>query len=93
MTHRRLSFLSLHFGLVLACTTVLSAQLNRGTIEGTVTDPQGATLSGVDVSITSVDTNVVTTTTTNSAGYYRGELWCRAPTVPTSQPRDSRCWT
>jgi hypothetical protein len=73
MTHRRLSFLSLHFGLVLACTTVLSAKLNRGTIEGTVTDPQGATLSGVDVSITSVDTNVVTTTTTNSAGYYRGE--------------------
>jgi hypothetical protein len=73
MTHRRLSFLSLHFGLVLACTTVLSAQLNRGTIEGTVTDPQGATLSGVDVSITSVDTNVVKTTTTNGAGYYRAE--------------------
>lgn len=93
MTHRRLSFLSLQFGLVLACTTVLSAQLNRGTIEGTVTDPQGRHCPGWTSVITSVDTNVVTTTTTNSTGYYRAETWCRAPTVPTSQPRDSRCWT
>jgi hypothetical protein len=73
MALRRLSFLSLQFGLVLACTTVLSAQLNRGTIEGTVTDQQAAAVSGVDVTITSVDTNVATTTKTNSAGYYRAE--------------------
>src|SRR5437773_757000 len=69
----RLSFLSVQFGLLMACTMVLSAQLHRGAIEGSVTDPQGATVSGVAVTITSVDTNVVTTTKTNSAGYYRAE--------------------
>src|SRR5947209_7714023 len=69
----RLSFLSVQFGLLIACTTVLLAQLNRGAIEGTVTDPQGAALSGVDVTITAVATNVVTNTKTNSSGYYRAE--------------------
>src|SRR6266699_2376254 len=73
MALRRLSFLSAHFGLLLACTAVLLAQLNRGAIEGTVTDPQGAALSGVDVTITAVATNVVTNTKTNSSGYYRAE--------------------
>ena len=73
MALRRLSFLSAHFGLLLACTTVLLAQLNRGAIEGTVTDPQGAALSGVDVTITAIATNVVTNTKTNSSGYYRAE--------------------
>ncbi|PYI85713.1 MAG: hypothetical protein DMF09_04275, partial [Verrucomicrobia bacterium] len=51
----------------------MSAQLNRGAIEGTVTDPQGAALSGVDVTITAVATNVMTNTETNSSGYYRAE--------------------
>jgi carboxypeptidase family protein len=73
MALHRLSFLSVQFGLILAFTTLLSGQLNRGTIEGTVTDPQEAALRGVDVSITSVDTNVVTSTKTNSAGYYRAD--------------------
>ena len=66
-------FLSVQFGLVLACTTLLSAQLNRGAIEGSVADPQGAAMSGVAVTLTSVATNVVTSTKTNSAGYYRAE--------------------
>ena len=73
MALHRLSFLSAQFGLVLAFTTILSAQLNRGTIEGTVTDPQGAAMSGVEVAVANVDTNVVTTAKTNSAGYYRAE--------------------
>ena len=47
------------------------AQLNRGIIEGTVTDPQGAAVPGVKVTVTAVDTNVVLPTTTNSVGYYR----------------------
>jgi hypothetical protein len=70
---RRGFFLSVQFGFALACTTVLLAQLNRGAIEGTVTDPQGAAISGVNVAITSMDTNVATNTLTNSAGYYRAE--------------------
>ncbi|MGA2858888.1 MAG: TonB-dependent receptor [Candidatus Sulfotelmatobacter sp.] len=73
MALRRLSFLSMQFGLLLAFTTVLSAQLNRGVIEGTVTDPQGAAMSGVTVTITGLATNVVTNTKTNNAGYYRAE--------------------
>jgi hypothetical protein len=73
MALRRLSFLFIQFGLLLACTTVLSAQLNRGAIEGSVTDPQAAAMSGVEVTITSVETNGVTTTKTNNAGYYRAE--------------------
>ena len=59
--------------LLLWCTTALVAQLNRGAIEGNVTDPHGLAMSGVAVTITSVDTNVATTTKTNSVGYYRVE--------------------
>lgn len=47
------------------------AQLNRGILEGTVTDPQGAAVPGVKVTVTAVDTNVVLPTTTNNVGYYR----------------------
>jgi hypothetical protein len=57
--------------LLLASATSLNAQLNRGIIEGTVNDPQGAVVPGVDVTITAVDTNVAQSTKTNSAGYYR----------------------
>ena len=73
MALRRLSFLALHFGLLLSFTSALSAQLNRGAIEGTVTDPQGAAVPGVEVTITALATNVTSTTKTNSAGYYRAE--------------------
>jgi hypothetical protein len=48
----------------------LGAQINRGILEGTVTDPSGAVIPGVEVAVTSVDSGVVTTTKTNGAGYY-----------------------
>jgi hypothetical protein len=73
MYMRRVLFTLLESILLLWCTTALLAQLNRGAIEGTVTDPQGAAMSGVEVTITSSDTNVVTTTRTNNVGYYRAE--------------------
>ncbi|MGA8214256.1 MAG: TonB-dependent receptor [Candidatus Sulfotelmatobacter sp.] len=73
MALRRLFVFSVQFGLLLACSTVLSAQLNRGTIEGTVTDQQGAAISGVEVTAINFATNVVTSTKTNDAGYYRAE--------------------
>jgi hypothetical protein len=57
--------------LLLSWATSLNAQLNHGDMEGTTTDPQGAVVPGVAVTITSVETNVVQTTKTNSAGYYR----------------------
>src|SRR5206468_7355886 len=73
MCFQRFSSLCAQLGLILVCTTVVSAQLNRGTIEGTVTDPQGAAMPGVQVTITGVDTGTTATTKTNSAGYYRAE--------------------
>jgi hypothetical protein len=47
------------------------AQINRGVIQGVITDPQGAVVPAVDVMITSTDTNVSTSTKTNSTGFYR----------------------
>src|SRR5579864_1088089 len=73
MAFQRLSFFSAQFCLILASATLVSAQLNRGAIEGTVTDQQGAEMSGVQVTITGVETGVETNTKTNSAGYYRAE--------------------
>jgi hypothetical protein len=73
MPYRRLLFPLLHSVLLLTCTTTLVAQLNRGAIEGSVIDPQGAAMSGVEVTVTGVATNAVTSTKTNSAGYYRAE--------------------
>ena len=51
--------------------TAVNAQLNRGIIEGIVIDPQGASIAGADVTVTSVDTNVASATRTNNTGYYR----------------------
>jgi len=58
-------------GITLLFSTFLRGQLNRGVIEGTLTDPQGAMIPGVDVTITNVDTNIAASLKSNSAGYYR----------------------
>jgi hypothetical protein len=50
--------------------SILSAQQGRGTIFGTVTDPSGASVYAAKVAITNVDTNNVTETETNAAGYF-----------------------
>jgi len=67
----RLKSVSTLVFLALAGTSLVQAQLNTATIEGVVSDPQGAVVSGADVSITNLDTNVSGTTKTNSTGYYR----------------------
>ena len=59
------------FVLVLGCAALLQSQINRGTIEGVVTDPQGAVVPDVEVTITATDTNLTTASKTNSTGYYR----------------------
>lgn len=51
----------------------LWAQLNRGVIEGTVTDPQAATVPGVTLTVTDVETGISQTLRTNNVGYYRAE--------------------
>jgi hypothetical protein len=58
-------------GLTLLFSTFAPAQLNRGVIEGTLTDPQGAVVPDVVVTITNVETNVAAPLKTNSTGYYR----------------------
>ena len=60
----RASFCSL-----LLCA-VASAQVNVGSITGTVTDPTGAAVAAASVSLTGEDTGVVLRATTNSAGTY-----------------------
>lgn len=47
-----------------------SAQEFRGTISGTVTDPNGAIIPGATVAVKNVDTNVTSTVTTNDAGAF-----------------------
>ena len=62
------------FTLLLAFSVSLFAQETRGTINGHVLDEQGGAMPGVSVTITNVDTNVSTTLTTNSTGYYQAPL-------------------
>src|ERR671912_2271016 len=47
-----------------------SAQEFRGSLAGTITDPNGAALPGVTVEIKNVETNVANTATTNEEGGY-----------------------
>jgi hypothetical protein len=56
---------------LLACAVLASAQVGTGgTILGTVTDPSGAAVPNVTITITNNDTNAVTHQTTNDRGEY-----------------------
>jgi len=62
------------FGLLLFLLSSNAAHaqlLNRGTVEGIVSDPQGGVVPGVEVTVIAVDTNVAQTAKTNTSGYYR----------------------
>jgi hypothetical protein len=62
--------------LLTACAALLTltlatwAALNRGTIRGTVSDPQGALVPNVKITIINTNTGVEQSTVTNSAGFY-----------------------
>src|SRR5271157_1202765 len=47
------------------------AQTDRATLEGTITDPSGAVISGAKIAVTNVDTGITEERKTNSNGYYR----------------------
>jgi len=77
-------FLFGRIGLLLALVLTglaVGQNANTGEIKGTVSDSSGAVVPGVRVTITNVQTGVVTVTTTNSDGIYD------APSIPVGQYR------
>src|SRR5919108_3917257 len=71
MLHKPSVFLALL--LLLFAAVLTQAQGTSGTILGTITDPQGAVVAGVTVSIKNLDTQLQRQAITDSAGYYRME--------------------
>jgi outer membrane receptor protein involved in Fe transport len=65
--------LLLAVALLCAAPLAAVAQTSRGTVSGTVTDPNGAVVGGVTVTLTNAETNVSRTSTTNEEGIYRFE--------------------
>ena len=68
----RSTMLTLVILLLLAGSTgiLLSQNVNTSEIRGSVTDPSGAVVPGVEVTFTNVLTGVTTRTTTNASGIY-----------------------
>src|ERR1051326_3861494 len=56
------------FTLAMACG--LFAQVDRGNVQGTITDPSGAVVANATVRIVSTATNVTQSTTTGQGGTY-----------------------
>jgi hypothetical protein len=52
----------------------LAAQDTRGAISGSVTDQQGAIVSGAAITVTNTGTNISAQLTTNSTGFYEARL-------------------
>ncbi|HUI43679.1 MAG TPA: TonB-dependent receptor [Terriglobia bacterium] len=55
---------------VLIFASVAAAQVGRASITGTVTDPSGAVVAGATVTVTNLDTRVVSPALTNDVGIY-----------------------
>ena len=62
------------FFFILFALPLATAQVDRGGIVGTVTDQTGALVPGVQVVVTNVSTNQVTTVTTDDQGNYAATL-------------------
>lgn len=77
-THRRVTRLLHGFGVLVILLAVFalpaSAQTNKGTITGTVTDQNGGTVAGATVVVTNIDTNTERTVTTSDDGNYEVPL-------------------
>src|SRR5687768_9246685 len=56
--------------MVVACASGAGAQAITGTILGTVSDPSGAVLPGVNINIINTGTNQTRTTITNESGNF-----------------------
>jgi outer membrane receptor protein involved in Fe transport len=71
---RFVMFLVLGCLIAFAAATAARAQVTTGRISGTVTDPNGAVVSGANVTATNADTNLVRETTTDGEGNYAFQL-------------------
>ncbi len=72
----KLRYIALFFAITLALALCIPSfgQVVKGSISGSVIDPQGAVVSGATVKAKNVGTGTVSTTTTDSAGLYRLNL-------------------
>ncbi len=72
----KLRYIAAFFAITLALVWCIPSvgQVVKGSISGSVTDPQGAVVSGAQVKAKNVETGVTFTTTTDSAGIYRLNL-------------------
>lgn len=57
-------------GLIVGLASVASAQVTTGTISGTVTDPNGAVVTGANVKAANLDTNSSRSTSSDSDGHF-----------------------
>src|ERR1043166_6941492 len=72
----KLRYIAMFFAITLALVLCIPSvgQVVKGSISGSVTDPQGAVVSGAQVKAKSVETGVVFATTSDGAGLYRFNL-------------------
>lgn len=66
----RCGFLCMALAVVLSAVAGISAQEYRGTITGTVSDPNGAIIPGADVVVKNTETNIASTVRTNDDGSF-----------------------
>ena len=79
--------------LLLFIATAVSAQTFRGTILGTVTDPNGALVSGAKITVKNTSTGLERSTKTDDAGNYTvAELPIGRMKYALSRPASLRQW-
>jgi hypothetical protein len=69
----KIRFLPLLLIVLMLLPQMAAAQGNQGSLRGTISDPTGAVLAGVQVTVTSEATGVSKTATTNSTGFYSAD--------------------
>ncbi len=70
MKNSNIKFLAIAMAMLITLSSFALGQQDYGSINGTVTDPNGAVVAGATVKAVRTATSVSKTTTTNSDGYY-----------------------
>ena len=72
--HKSTLRLGMCFTVVLFAASLLQAQIDRGTISGTITDPSSAVVTGATVTVTNLGTGQAVVLTTGTDGSYAARL-------------------